>query len=112
MRTKTDTTTTVRKLKEDDLARQTVLRYQRNQHVLGEDDLAIRIVRTLAEKTWNEQTLPQTIGAWLALILYYGHTSQVAAMRQIAIKQAQATYIQAHTWLAILDEINNIQETG
>lgn len=93
-------------MKDDDIARQMVLRYQQDPTALN-DPGSVRAKRVLeiANMIVEQKRLPKTIGEWLSVVLHYGGEPLVQQMRLNAKRGSQASYMQAKQWLDIIDRV-------
>lgn len=106
MKSKYVATTAIRRMKDDDIARQMVLRYQQNPASLNDPNSArAKRVLELANGVMNQRRLPQTVGEWLSVVLHYGEQPMIKQMRASAERAAQFSYVQAQRWLDIVDRV-------
>lgn len=104
MQVKNSTTTTIRTMKDDDIACQMVLRYQQDPNCLYElHSFRASRVAELADKVFVSQRLPQTVGEWVSVVLHYGTHANVVDMRKQARQQSQGSYLRAERWLRLID---------
>ncbi len=105
MKLKESMGTTIRRMRDDDVACQMVMRYMRDFAAINERHSSrAKLVLGMANRVLDENRLPQTIGEWISVVLHYGHMHPVLEMRTQAAEAAQASYVQAERWLVMVDE--------
>ena len=102
-RIRRDSTTTMKQMQQDDLAKQAVLRYQSDPNLINTARHPFPLIRPLADKVLQENRQPETIAEWLALIMFHGREPRVRLIRQQAENDLQAVYMQAQRWLELVD---------
>lgn len=97
-------TDTLRRMRDNDFACQMVLRFQQNPDAIHHPtDHAASRVRELAQRVFEENRFPQTIGEWIAIVLHSEQRRQVEQMCRRAREEAQVAYVKAERWLKLID---------
>ena len=97
-------TDTVRRMKENDIARQMVMRYQQDPNCIHHPtNRHAQDVRRLYERVNHNNHLPQTVGEWIAFVLHHGSQLDVAEMRRQAREEGQVAYMSTLNWLQLID---------
>jgi hypothetical protein len=106
MSKKYSTTDTIHRLKTDDLAKMAVMRLQRDPELLSQSDrnIALKNLAVLADDLFESLTMPNSIAGWIALVLFHGETTDVNELRLHAQQRSDGSYIQAETWLRMIDQ--------
>lgn len=98
-------TDTVRRMRDNDIACQMVLRFQNDPDAIHHPTShAASRVRELARRVIEENRLPRTVGEWIAVVLHHEQRRQVEEMRRRAHEEAQIAYDKAKLWLQIIDK--------
>ena len=97
-------TDTVKRLQLDDLAKQVVIRMQRNPKMVIATDPLLKELKRLADSIIENDEMPDAISSWIAVRLF-GSPQWVNAFRRAAIEGNNSSYHQAEQWLLMLDNL-------
>lgn len=104
---KSNATTTIHTMQDDDITCQMVLRYQSDPNCLYEAN-SFRATRILeiADEVMTTRRMPKTLGEWLAIAMHYGSHPHFLTMRDEAQHIRQGSYLRAERWLRLIDRVH------
>lgn len=100
----------INRFRQDELAKQLVLRWQINPAVLSDKDTpAVNMLRNMADDLIRQQDAPHTLAQWIAMALFFPNHPRFNAMKVAAKARSQPGYTQALHWLELIHAKQNEQ---